>query len=79
LLAVSVIIAGVLISSRLSADTNSEMYLFNNYRIETGLVPAYFNRDRTCDFHDPFKAPKTARKRIETVAPALELWRGFHA
>jgi len=40
LLAVSIIIAGVLISSGLSADTSGEMYLFNIAVLKTGLVLA---------------------------------------
>lgn len=40
LLAVSIIIAGVLISSGLSADTSSEMYLFNIVVLKTGLALA---------------------------------------
>lgn len=40
LLAVSSIIAGVLISSGLSADTSSEMYLFNIAVLKTGLALA---------------------------------------
>jgi ubiquinone biosynthesis protein len=38
LLAVSIIIAGVLISSGLSADTSSEMYLFNIIVLKIGLA-----------------------------------------
>ena len=40
LLAVSIIIAGVLISSGLSADTNSEMYLFNMGILKASIVLA---------------------------------------
>jgi len=41
LLAVSIIIAGVLISSGLSADTSGEMTLFNAMVLKTGLVLAF--------------------------------------
>lgn len=40
LLAVSIIIAGVLISSGLSADTSGEMYLFNIVILKVGLALA---------------------------------------
>jgi ubiquinone biosynthesis protein len=40
LLAVSIIIAGVLISSGLSANTSAEMYFFNITVLKTGLVLA---------------------------------------
>ncbi|MPN04771.1 hypothetical protein SDC9_152018 [bioreactor metagenome] len=40
LLAVSIIIAGVLISSGLSADTSGEMVLFNMIVLKTGSVLA---------------------------------------
>jgi len=40
LLAVSIIIAGVLVSSGLNADTSSEMYLFNIAVLKTGLALA---------------------------------------
>jgi len=40
LLAVSIIIAGVLISSGLSADTSAEMYFFNITVLKTGLALA---------------------------------------
>jgi ubiquinone biosynthesis protein len=38
LLAVSIIIAGVLISSGLSADMSAEMYTFNFAVLKTGLA-----------------------------------------
>jgi len=40
LLAVSIIVAGVLISSGLSADTSGEMYLFNIVVLKVGLALA---------------------------------------